>query len=392
MQRAARARRHVRVLPRSRPTTTARDLGVLFWHKDGFSTACGHGTIALGAWAVDAGRVAAAADGSDRRRRSTCPSGRVTRACACAGGAGRGGRLRQRARRRARPRRAGDHVARRGAVDVAYGGAIYASVAAADRRPRRRPRELPETSSRSAARSSDALDGTAHARHPSDDRLTGVYGTICVRRPRRHRGRAAPAQRHRLRRRRGRPLAVRLGHLRAGSRCSHADGRLAPGDGPARTTRSSARPSPAGCATSAGRRRRTAVLPRSRGTAYRTGEHRFVLDPDDPLGHRVRAAVRVLPRRGRRRGAAAARRRSTRSRRALRGRARPRRRPAARPSAEAGEMLLMPSAVAGRRRRQARDGRAREPGRAACPGSRASTLLFDPATLAPGRAARRHRR
>ena len=25
------------------------DLGVLFWHKDGFSTACGHGTIALGA-------------------------------------------------------------------------------------------------------------------------------------------------------------------------------------------------------------------------------------------------------------------------------------------------------------------------------------------------------
>lgn len=26
--------------------------GVLFWHKDGFSTACGHGTIALGFWAL----------------------------------------------------------------------------------------------------------------------------------------------------------------------------------------------------------------------------------------------------------------------------------------------------------------------------------------------------
>ena len=34
--------------------------GVLFWHKDGYSTACGHGTIALGAWAVNTGRVAAA--------------------------------------------------------------------------------------------------------------------------------------------------------------------------------------------------------------------------------------------------------------------------------------------------------------------------------------------
>ncbi|KAL6365996.1 hypothetical protein LRP88_00579 [Fusarium phalaenopsidis] len=31
--------------------------GVLFWHKDGFSTACGHGTIALGHWAVAKGMV-----------------------------------------------------------------------------------------------------------------------------------------------------------------------------------------------------------------------------------------------------------------------------------------------------------------------------------------------
>ena len=29
------------------------DFGVLFWHKDGYSTACGHGTIALGASAVE---------------------------------------------------------------------------------------------------------------------------------------------------------------------------------------------------------------------------------------------------------------------------------------------------------------------------------------------------
>ena len=36
------------------------DFGVLFWHKDGYSTACGHGTIALG----HLGRR----DGSGRRR------------------------------------------------------------------------------------------------------------------------------------------------------------------------------------------------------------------------------------------------------------------------------------------------------------------------------------
>ncbi|HYJ75143.1 MAG TPA: proline racemase family protein, partial [Kineosporiaceae bacterium] len=30
------------------PDDDGAHLGVLFWHKDGFSTACGHGTIALG--------------------------------------------------------------------------------------------------------------------------------------------------------------------------------------------------------------------------------------------------------------------------------------------------------------------------------------------------------
>jgi len=44
------------------PDDAGAELGVLFWHKDGFSTACGHGTIALGAWAVESGRVEAPVD------------------------------------------------------------------------------------------------------------------------------------------------------------------------------------------------------------------------------------------------------------------------------------------------------------------------------------------
>jgi trans-L-3-hydroxyproline dehydratase len=34
------------------------DFGVLFTHQEGYSTMCGHATIALGRWAVDSGRVA----------------------------------------------------------------------------------------------------------------------------------------------------------------------------------------------------------------------------------------------------------------------------------------------------------------------------------------------
>lgn len=47
------------------PDDDGVDLGVLFWHKDGFSTACGHGTMALGVWAVETGQVAAPANGSE---------------------------------------------------------------------------------------------------------------------------------------------------------------------------------------------------------------------------------------------------------------------------------------------------------------------------------------
>lgn len=48
----------------SPPNDSGAHFGVLFWHKDGFSTACGHGTIALGYWAVSKGLVDAPENGA----------------------------------------------------------------------------------------------------------------------------------------------------------------------------------------------------------------------------------------------------------------------------------------------------------------------------------------
>ena len=59
------------------PDDDGAHLGVLFWHKDGFSTACGHGTIALGVWAVQTGRVPVDPSGSTDVVVDV-PSGRVT--------------------------------------------------------------------------------------------------------------------------------------------------------------------------------------------------------------------------------------------------------------------------------------------------------------------------
>jgi proline racemase len=58
------------------PDDEGAHLGVLFWHKDGFSTAW-HGTIALGVWAVDTGLVQAPRDGNVNVVIDV-PSGRVT--------------------------------------------------------------------------------------------------------------------------------------------------------------------------------------------------------------------------------------------------------------------------------------------------------------------------
>lgn len=151
-------------------------LGVLFWHKDGFSTACGHGTIALAVWAVESGRVPAAPDGSTKVVIDV-PSGRVSADVRCEGGQPVSVGFRNVASW-AEARRVPVSTARGDVeIDVSFGGAFYASLPAAD-----------VGLSVTAEHHQDfialgreikhALNQSEHARHPTDERLSGIYGTI----------------------------------------------------------------------------------------------------------------------------------------------------------------------------------------------------------------------
>ena len=146
--------------------------GVLFWHKDGYSTACGHGTIALGAWLVESGRIEAPRDGEVDVPLDV-PSGRVVARV----------RMRGSAVASVTFRNVPSFVIARGVaaagveVDVAYGGAIYASVRASAFGLKVASADLPRLieAGRAVKR---ALAGTEAARHPTDGRLSGIYGTI----------------------------------------------------------------------------------------------------------------------------------------------------------------------------------------------------------------------
>jgi proline racemase len=158
------------------PDDDGADVGVLFWHKDGFSTACGHGTIALGVWALQTGRVEPG-DAGMTEVVIDVPSGRVA------------------ARVHSDHERitAVDFVnvesyviaeavpvaTSRGDVTatVSFGGAIYASVEARTAGLSVTAEHVPDLISlgRQVKR---ALADSPYAQHPADPRLSGIYGTI----------------------------------------------------------------------------------------------------------------------------------------------------------------------------------------------------------------------
>jgi proline racemase len=154
------------------PDDDGADLGVIFFHRSGFSTACGHGTIALATWARQAGLIA-----PDRDTFSIdVPSGRVQ---VLVRGHGASPEIAF--------RNVGAWVAERGRavetpfgparVDIAFGGAFYASLPAAALGLAVEPGRLPDliAAGRAIQR---GLDAAGAARHDTDDRLSGIYGVI----------------------------------------------------------------------------------------------------------------------------------------------------------------------------------------------------------------------
>ncbi len=248
--------------------------GVLFWHKDGYSTACGHGTIALGTWAVESGLVPASPDGVTDVVIDV-PSGRVVARVTCLDGVVSSVAFRN----------VPSYVSRRGvkvstsrgevAADVSFGGAFYASVSASSVGLSVTPSCYADLIS-VGREIKWALDSATV--HPDDPRLNGLYGTILY--DDLGSSDSGPHQRNVAifadgevdRSPCGSGTSARLALL-------YDEGRLA--DGQVLRHESIVGTTFLGRVLSAGA---DGVITEVEGAAYRTGTATFTLDPRDPLG------------------------------------------------------------------------------------------------------------
>ncbi|MDP7550900.1 MAG: proline racemase family protein [Acidimicrobiales bacterium] len=151
------------------------DLGIVFFHKDGFSTACGHGTIAIVTWAIDMGLIAA--DGDTVEVVVDVPSGRLPTVAGLDGGRVASVRFQN----------VPAYVGATGMeisttfgmvpVDISFGGAFYASVDLDQMDLSATTGGLDDLISLGRQIRTD-LDNSPAVVHAPDDRLSGLYGTI----------------------------------------------------------------------------------------------------------------------------------------------------------------------------------------------------------------------
>ena len=271
------------------PNDDGADLGVVFFHNAGYSTACGHGTIALVTWAIETGLVEVAEP--ETRVVVDVPSGRLPTVATVRDGTVRSVRFTNvpsyvAAVDLAVEALGGDPPT----VDVSFGGAFYASVDAAALRLTVEPANVTRFIELGRAVKGE-LEAAREFVHPLEPELNGIYGVIFFQDETAGDAAAsaagvAPAlvQRNVTVFADGEVDRSPCGSGTSARLALHAHrGRLDIGDtilhrsivGMEFTGTLVGRHEVAGV---------PAVITEVEGSAYRTGEHAFVLDPDDPVG------------------------------------------------------------------------------------------------------------
>jgi proline racemase len=259
------------------PDDSGADLGVIFFHKDGFSTACGHGTIALATWAIDEGRVPV--DGGRSSVVIDVPSGRLHTEATIIDGRVTSVRFVNVTSFVSSTGTDVDTSMGKISVAVSFGGAYYGSVALDELAVSVVPEDLGQLIELGREIKAGFVDSDC-VKHPSDERLSGMYGVIfhetLGESPLHQRNVTVFADGEVDRSPCGSGTSARLALL-------HAAGRIGVGD--------DLRHDSIVGSTFSGRVETETDTPYGRGvvtsvegSAYRYGRSEFTVDPNDPLG------------------------------------------------------------------------------------------------------------
>ncbi len=161
------------------PVTPGADLGVIFMHNEGYSTMCGHGVIALVTALLETGTLPA--KGEQTLVNLDTPAGLVcaTAHLDSAGHVQRVSFLNVPSFVYARDLELDVPAWGRLRVDVAFGGAFYAFLAAADVGLRVRPEQTAQLVAAGEA-IKRAVNAVLPIRHPLEEDLGFLYGTILI--------------------------------------------------------------------------------------------------------------------------------------------------------------------------------------------------------------------
>ena len=256
------------------PVTRDGDLGVLFMHNEGWSTMCGHGIIALVTVALETKML----KGMETVKLDT-PAGRVTARATL-----EGERVRKVAFENvpsfAYALDQTVEVPEIGTVryDIAFGGAFYAFVQAADLGVELTPLDFRASIYRGMA-VKRAVMKTHQIRHPYEDDLSFLYGTIIVGPPHSNgahsRNVCIFAEGEVDRSPTGTGVSARLA-------LEYARGRLKKNE--AFTVESIIGTRFTGTVVDSTKfGQYDAIIPRVEGSAWITGKHEFLVAPDDPI-------------------------------------------------------------------------------------------------------------
>ena len=261
------------------PDDADADIGTVFFHNAGYSTACGHGTIALVTWALESGTIPHIGD--EARVVVDVPSGRLPTFARFKGGKVTSVRFRNVPSFVSHENVSVEVDGRRIQTDISFGGAFYANVDASALGLTVEAKNLDRFISLGRAIKA-TLEKTHDVVHPVEPELRDVYGVIFYEH-----------------------VSERDGHLTQRNVTIFADGevdrsptgsgtsaRLALLDASGRLARGRNLINGSIVETdfvaqvvgSAKVGDRPAVITEVEGSAYLTGYHHFVLDPSDPIG------------------------------------------------------------------------------------------------------------